>query len=153
MSYSSGAPDVYNYGQYRPTSGGFDNAPYGNNYGYAPATPYTNGAVNSYGESQVNRVYAPVQPANVNTTQPALNVQTTTQQVVNNNQANTITYGNQPNQSGSVGQYQTDDRYNNYGTTADNYKYNLFSSVDEPWNSCQDGRKCGKFPGNECIAS
>lgn len=32
------------------------------------------------------------------------------------------------------------------------YKYNLFSLIDEPWNRCCEVGKCGTCPGNECVA-
>jgi hypothetical protein len=47
----------------------------------------------------------------------------------------------------------TSNRFDNYLTADKAYKYNLFSIIDQPWNSCIKGQKCGSLPGNECIAS
>jgi len=40
----------------------------------------------------------------------------------------------------------------NYKAKLQEYKYNLFSLIDEPWNRCWEVGKCGNCPGNECIA-
>ena len=42
--------------------------------------------------------------------------------------------------------------FDNYKAKLQEYKYNLFSLVDEPWNRCCEIGKCGNCPGNECIA-
>lgn len=43
-------------------------------------------------------------------------------------------------------------KYDQYRHRVSEYKYNLFSMIDEPWNRCCEVGKCGNCPGNECIA-
>ena len=43
-------------------------------------------------------------------------------------------------------------KYDQYRHRANEYKYNLFSLIDEPWNRCCEIGKCGNCPGNECVA-
>lgn len=33
------------------------------------------------------------------------------------------------------------------------YKYNMYSLIDEPWNRLCEVGSCGSFPANECVAS
>lgn len=42
--------------------------------------------------------------------------------------------------------------FDSYKAKLQEYKYNLFSLIDEPWNRCCEVGKCGNCPGNECIA-
>jgi hypothetical protein len=117
------------------------------NNSYAPSYP-TNTNVqpyNTYGESQVNRVYEPVNNQQVRTT------------VLPNN---SVTYVQPNNQNSVIVDQRTqvvstnDSRYDSYlsGSRPADYKYNAFSALDEQWNRCQAGQKCGSCPGNECIA-
>jgi hypothetical protein len=45
--------------------------------------------------------------------------------------------------------------YDNYGKHEEEYKYNLFSIVDEPFNKCRElgMQGCASCPSNEVIAS
>lgn len=43
-------------------------------------------------------------------------------------------------------------RFKEYVKRRPEYKYNLFSIIDEPWNRCCEVGKCGTCPGNECVA-
>ena len=43
-------------------------------------------------------------------------------------------------------------RFADYKRRAQEYKYNFFSMIDEPYNRCFEEGKCGTCPGNECIA-
>ena len=45
------------------------------------------------------------------------------------------------------------DRFQKYLDSDSSFKYNLFSAVDQPWNSCVRGQECGSLPDNECIAN
>lgn len=51
------------------------------------------------------------------------------------------------NQHGSFNQ-NLDQRFNNYKRKNNDYKYNIYSLIDQPWNRlCEVGR-CGTCPGN-----
>ncbi len=41
-----------------------------------------------------------------------------------------------------------DQRFNNYKKRANDYKYNVFSLIDEPWNRLCEFNTCGSCPGN-----
>jgi hypothetical protein len=43
-------------------------------------------------------------------------------------------------------------RFNSY-QRKNNYKYNFFSLIDEPWNRCCEVGSCGTCPGNNCIST
>lgn len=46
----------------------------------------------------------------------------------------------------------TGTRYDDYRKRRGEYKYNIYSLIDEPWNRCCEVGRCGTCPGNECIA-
>lgn len=41
-----------------------------------------------------------------------------------------------------------DQRFNDYRQKANDYKYNVFSLIDEPWNRLCEFNTCGSCPGN-----
>jgi hypothetical protein len=41
---------------------------------------------------------------------------------------------------------------NTYEKKIDQYKYNIFSFVDEPWNRCCEVGSCGGCPDNEFVS-
>lgn len=83
-----------------------------------------------------------VQPVNPT---PTFNVQpTATQPNANNDQRNSQFRASRQEVVSS------DKRFSNYNNLNE-YKYNLFSLIDEPWNRCLQLGKCGSFPANECI--
>ena len=93
-----------------------------------------------------------VQPVNVNYTsnvQP-VNVQRTSnvQPVLTNPPVTTTNQrGSQFKGSRAQEVVLSDKRFSAYNHV-NNYKYNLFSLVDEPWNRCLQVGKCGGCPGN-----
>lgn len=66
-----------------------------------------------------------------------------------------VTYAENVHARSQVGQDYNDKRFAGYTRKVRedlDYKYNVFSLVDEPWNRCCVAGKCGSFPGNEGIA-
>lgn len=53
---------------------------------------------------------------------------------------------------GSNNSNQGNSKYEQYRAKSPEYKYNLFSVVDQPWNRCCEVGTCGPCPGNECVA-
>lgn len=41
-----------------------------------------------------------------------------------------------------------DPRFDSYHKKINEYKYNIYSVIDEPWNRCCEVGKCGTCPGN-----
>jgi len=127
MSYQNQPGEVYNYGGDRYASGNYSNVNPSGNYGNinAPQNPQVQGN-QAYGNTgyQAPQI-KPYGPGNQGTY----------------NQG-----GYNQNPSGF-------DRFSSYLPNANDYKYNCFSAIDEPWNKCVSGLPCGKCPGNECIAS
>ena len=118
-------PNVYQYSNDRHQSGIYNENPINHSTNPNNRT--------YYGESQINKSYVPQN--NPNTGFTASQVRKTSNLppvVVADPHAN---------------------RYDLYGgNPAREYKYNMFSALDEPWNNCCNKKKCGSFPGNECIA-
>lgn len=42
----------------------------------------------------------------------------------------------------------TGNRYDDYRKRRAEYKYNIYSLIDEPWNRCCEVGRCGTCPGN-----
>lgn len=42
--------------------------------------------------------------------------------------------------------------YSDYRKAKYDYKYNIYSLIDEPWNRMCEVGNCGTCPSNECIA-
>ena len=70
------------------------------------------------------------------------------------NDRNNEYYGSRAGKS-QIGNDYADRRFAGYNKQVEekvDYKYNIYSLVDEPWNRCCEAGKCGQFPGNEGIA-
>jgi N-acetylneuraminic acid mutarotase len=52
----------------------------------------------------------------------------------------------------SSGSQKNFDSYAKYAKSESEYKYNIYSIIDEPWNRCCEVGHCGTCSGNECIA-
>jgi hypothetical protein len=62
-------------------------------------------------------------------------------------------YPTQPEYQSQTGQPRFPDRrtgtnYDDYRKSKYEYKYNIYSLIDEPWNRCCEVGKCGNCPGN-----
>ena len=74
---------------------------------------------------------------------------------VNNYPEQRSTYAENVNASSHVGRDYQDQRFAGYTKKLRDeidYKYNIYSILDEPWNRCCNVGKCGTCPGNEGIA-
>jgi hypothetical protein len=67
-------------------------------------------------------------------------------------QYQTHTVSHVPQTQVRVQDRRTGANYDEYRNTKYEYKYNIYSLIDEPWNRCCEVGKCGNCPGNECIA-
>lgn len=130
---NTGAPDVYNY-----NSNTYD--PY---YSGNPSGQYTSGP------SQVSAdPRFPTQPHDPNFKDPYSSR-------IRPSSGNYNSYGPGPSGSSNtfVGQQDYNaNRYNEYRRNPYEYKYNIYSLIDEPWNRCCEVGRCGTCPGNEFIA-
>lgn len=127
-----------------------------------PTYPGVPKGYENFGESQVNNVYRPL----TYTPSSQVNIQANPnppvpQLIGQQNQGATQSIQQDANRGQPISQKvgetsltNIDHRYDQYLDKGkdEEYKYNIFSAFDEPWNRCINGDKCGKFPPNECIA-
>lgn len=156
MSYQTDSPQVYAYGNGNVQSSfnqqqplyTTNNGPQTASFNQSSAGMYQPPALNRYGESQIETVFAPIAPTQSSNTFQSNHPNsygTENYHKMERVQSAELEHPDQRRVQGSNVRFDT---YLNKDSK--DYKYNVFSVMDEPWNKCT-GRQAGGSSGCECL--